>query len=102
LNGFVVGGSCFSWLHTHDETGIIHIESPIQRTYTLGDFFDIWGQPLTATELGPDSGAITAFVNGMPFTGDPRTIQLIEYNVIQLDLGMPIVPAQDYTFPPGY
>lgn len=29
--------------HTHDATGIIHIESPVVRDFTLGDFFDIWG-----------------------------------------------------------
>ena len=42
-------GSCFYWLHTHAANGIIHIESPVQRTFTLGDFFDIWGQKLSAT-----------------------------------------------------
>jgi hypothetical protein len=38
---FVTGGSCFYWLHTHDRTGVIHIESPTQSTYTLGQFFAI-------------------------------------------------------------
>src|SRR5690242_12737936 len=33
---FVLGGSCFSWLHTHDQSGIVHIESPVMRTFTLG------------------------------------------------------------------
>src|SRR5437867_1313611 len=27
-------------LHTHDTSGIIHVESPVQRSYTLGQFFD--------------------------------------------------------------
>ncbi|HTK08348.1 MAG TPA: hypothetical protein VL485_14355, partial [Ktedonobacteraceae bacterium] len=35
---------CYYWLHTHDTTGVIHIESPQQVTYTLGNFFHIWGQ----------------------------------------------------------
>src|SRR3954454_23407444 len=30
---FVTQGSCFSWLHTHASDGIIHIESPVKRTY---------------------------------------------------------------------
>src|SRR4051812_3384870 len=30
---------CLYWMHTHDESGIIHIESPIQKTFTLGQFF---------------------------------------------------------------
>ena len=37
---------CFYWLHTHDQSGIIHIESPIHRAFTLGNFFDIWKQKL--------------------------------------------------------
>ncbi len=100
-NDFVVGGSCFSWLHTHDETGVIHIESPIQRTFTLGNFFDIWGQPLSADQVGPAHGKISAFLNGKPFTGDPRSIPLDAHNLIQLDVGKPVVPPQPYTFPPG-
>jgi hypothetical protein len=30
-------------LHTHDATGIIHVESPTRRSFNLGDFFDVWG-----------------------------------------------------------
>jgi hypothetical protein len=30
-------------LHTHDATGIIHVESPVQRSFDLGEFFDVWG-----------------------------------------------------------
>ena len=100
--GFVTGGSCFSWLHTHDTSGIIHIESPIQRTYTLGNFFDIWGLPLSSAEVGPATGPVSAFLNGAPFTGDLTTIPLDAYNVIQLDVGTPVVAAQPYTFPAGY
>jgi len=40
------------WLHTHAADGIIHTESPVERTYTLGDFFDIWGQPLGRHQVG--------------------------------------------------
>ncbi len=39
-----MAGGCFYWLHTHTEDGIIHIESPVQRTFTLGHFFAIWGR----------------------------------------------------------
>jgi len=100
-NGFVVGGSCFSWLHTHDETGVIHIESPVQRTYTLGDFFDVWGEPLSATQVGPAKGTVTAYLDGQRFTGDPRTIPLDAHAVVQLDVGAPLVAPQPFTFPAG-
>ena len=57
---FVVGGAALYWVHTHDETGVVHIESPVQREFTLGDFFGIWGQPLGVNQLGPARGRITA------------------------------------------
>jgi hypothetical protein len=103
LNGFVVGGSCFSWIHTHDESGIIHIESPVQRTFTLGDLFDIWGQPLSATQVGPVHGGVVGFVGGTSFNGDVRTIPLTAHAVIQLDVGgQPWLAPQSYTWPSGY
>jgi hypothetical protein len=43
--------SCIYSLHTHDASGIVHIESPDNRTYTLGNLFDIWGQHLSTTRF---------------------------------------------------
>jgi hypothetical protein len=98
---FVDGGTAFYWLHTHDETGVVHVESPQQRAFTLGDFFDIWHQPLGPDRVGPSTGPLTAFVNGKQVTGDPRNIPLDAHAVIQLDLGGPVVPPQPYTFAAG-
>ena len=81
--------------------GIVHIESPVKRTYTLGDYFAIWNQPLSANQVGPVRGSITAFVNGRKFSGNPASIPLKAHNVIQLDVGTPIVPPQPFSFPSG-
>jgi hypothetical protein len=97
---FVSEGDCFYWIHVHDLSGVIHIESPTERTYTLGQFFDLWGQPLSATQVGPAMGQVTAFVNGTPYQGDPRSIPLTAHQVIQLDVGT-VVPPQPYQFPSG-
>jgi hypothetical protein len=43
--------ACIYSLHTHDASGIIHIESPDNRAYTLGNLFDIWGQQLSTTRF---------------------------------------------------
>ena len=88
---FVTQGSCFSWLHTHAADGIIHLEGPAQRTYTLGEFFDIWGQPLNATQVGPAHGHVTALFNGKYWDGDPRQIPLLKHAQIQLEVGTPLV-----------
>ena len=38
-------------LHTHDSSGIIHVESTEYRNYTLGDFLNIWGLPLEGRKV---------------------------------------------------
>ncbi len=66
--GMPVAAQCVYWLHTHSANGVIHIESPQQRTFTLGDFFDVWGESLTsyrAADLRADGNTpLAVFVNG--------------------------------------
>jgi hypothetical protein len=98
---FVAGGSCFMWLHTHAADGIVHVESPVLRTYTLGELFDVWGQPLDRRHVGPARGAVTALVDGRVFTSDPRTIPLRSHSQIELDVGRPLVAPETIVFPQG-
>jgi hypothetical protein len=91
---FVDSGTCFYWLHTHAADGIIHIESPVQRTYTLGEFFDEWGQPLGPDQVGPAKGAVTAIVNGKVFKGNPRDVPLGSHENLQLDVGTPLIAPE--------
>jgi len=98
---YASGGQCFYWLHTHTADGIIHIESPVAQAFTLGQFFDVWGQTLTEKQVGPASGNVTAYVNGRKFTGTPAAIPLSDHAFIQLDVGANASP-QPYSFPPGY
>jgi hypothetical protein len=100
-NGFVGTGRGIYWLHTHDATGIIHVESPDSRRYTLGNFFDIWGQPLTSKEVAGLKGVVRAFVDGKPYAGDPRSIVLGAHMQITLQVGTPIVTPPVYAFPQG-
>jgi hypothetical protein len=86
-----IPGSCLYWLHTHAPDGIIHVESPVQRTFTLGDFFDIWGQPLGPDRVGPATGPVTAIYNGRLYDGSPRDIPLNAHAQIQLDISRPLV-----------
>jgi hypothetical protein len=91
---FVDSGSCFYWLHTHAADGIIHIESPVHRTYTLGDFFDEWQQPLSATQVGPAKGTVTTIINGQVWKGNPRNAPLGSHENLQLDVGTPRVAPE--------
>jgi hypothetical protein len=89
---------CIYWLHTHTADGIIHIESPTKRIYTLGDFFDEWHQPLSAHRVASATGPVTAMVNGQRWTKNIRDIPLKPHFEIQLDVGKPIVPFQPISF----
>jgi hypothetical protein len=97
---FVDNGSrsCLYWLHVHANDGIIHVEALHQQNFILGQFFDIWGQPLSSTQVGPAQGQVTALVNGKVWTGDPRNIPLASQSVIQLDVGTPVVAFRPMAF----
>ncbi len=111
---------CFYWLHMHtSEAGIIHVESPADRTFTLGDFFDVWSdwsgqaQPLDSTHvstlaLGP-SQKLAVYVDigdgagAESFTGDPRSIVLKDHEVITLEIAPPaVMPRPAFTWPQGF
>jgi hypothetical protein len=83
---------CAYWLQTGSANGVIDVRSPVRRTFTLGEFFDIWGQPLSHDRVGPAHGRVTAIVNGARFHGDPRDLPLREHDSIELAVGTP-VPA---------
>jgi hypothetical protein len=89
---FYSAQKCIYWLHTHTADGIIHIESPTARIYTLGDFFDEWHQPLSSGQVAGSSGQVMAFLNGRPWRGNPRSIPLNPRAEVQLDVGGPPVP----------
>jgi hypothetical protein len=100
---FVETGSCFYWLHTHQEDGIIHVESPSLTThFTLGQFFAEWGIPLNSTQVGPASGKLTVFFTSPGkkvgiYKGDPANLPLGDHYQIQIDVGTPIVKPVDIT-----
>ncbi|MDX6336083.1 MAG: hypothetical protein QOG05_3423 [Streptosporangiaceae bacterium] len=98
---YISSGTCFYWLHTHANDGIVHIESPVQRTFTLGNLFDIWGQPLSKSQVGPARGPVTALYNDKVYLGNPRDIPLEAHAQIQLQVGKPLVAPVSITFPSG-
>ncbi len=98
-NVFIDGGRAMYWLHTHDNTGIIHIESPGRRNFTLGNFFDIWGVKLSQNQFLNIRTKVTTFVNGILYKGDPTTIELTPHKQITLELGAPIVLPEKYAWP---
>ncbi len=70
-----------SELHSHDTSGVLHVESPSTgKTYTLGQLFTEWGVRLDARHLGgltaEGTTSLTAWVDGTRVGGDPSDVRL--------------------------
>lgn len=96
-------------LHTHNTTGIVHVESPTQAQFTLGQFFTEWQVSLSATNLGgltaDQTHLFKVYINGQPDTGDPAGVVLKAHDEIALVYGTADQqnnPPASYTFPLGY
>jgi hypothetical protein len=79
----------------------VHVAAPTaqHRPFVLGDFFDVWHQPLGTAAVGTDEGTVTSYVDGKQYSGNPRSIPLTDHAVIQLDVGQNVAPAA-YSFAP--
>lgn len=107
INGFVYNadkdnGGCYYWVHTHDASGIIHVEPPMEVQVTLGQLFDLWGMPLSSTGAAGYHGTVTTFLDGKKYDGDPRAIVFQRHQQIALEVGTPIVTPDYYIFPAPY
>jgi hypothetical protein len=107
--GIAKDQSFISDLHTHDASGVMHVESPVQATFYLGQFFDVWGVKFTANQIGgyqtSSDKQLTVYVNGTKYQGDPRAIKLAAHQEIVVVYGSPSdTPAtipSNYAFPSG-
>ena len=109
LLGIDEQNAAISPLHTHDASGIVHIESPVKATFTLGQVFTEWNVALAGGKIGSYSAAsgetVTTFVDGKPVTGNPAAITLANHEDIDI-----VVTKSDqtatapaaFTWPAGY
>ncbi len=97
---------CLFAVHTHSPDGVIHVESPTTAQNTLGQFFDIWGQPLSRTQVASATAghgqSVRAYINGRLYTGNPRAIPLTAHALITLEVGPPWAPPTTrFSWPAG-
>jgi hypothetical protein len=95
---------CISPLHTHDVTGMIHIEAPAKTKFTLGQFFREWGVRLDHSCVGgycQPGAKVVVFVDGERHRGNPAAIGLASHEEIAVVIGTPptSIPST-YAFPP--
>ena len=83
-------GGLISPIHTHDDTGVVHLEADEPYPFTLEQVFAIWGQSMSSSQLGPErTGAgeqVHVYVNGEPAAPDT---QISDRDNIVVAVGQP-------------
>jgi hypothetical protein len=98
---------CTYVTHTHDSTGVVHVEADAYRLLTLGQFFQVWGEPLTDTNVAGFTGQpIKVYVNdGTSLQevapSDWSTIELAKHRSISIVIGSVPATIPSYTWPTG-
>lgn len=97
---------CFYPIHTDDSSGRVHVISAASGTFTLGQLFQIWGQPLTNTNVGgvsglpvevyvTDNGTVTKIEDA-----EWSNIELKDHREITIELGTPLTEIPNFTWTP--
>jgi hypothetical protein len=102
-------------IHTHDYSGIIHLECcspPGNVTFTLGDVFAVWGYPVfdSADCLNYHNQPVLVYVGGHLWntssSGEISNVPLLEHEEIAITIGTNPVPPREvpsqYDFPSGF
>ena len=106
-----IEATCIHWLHTHDQSGLIHVEIPdsqTEHTFLLGDFFAVWGQTLSRTHAGPWKGGVTIWVQTAGeagphlWEGTPAGVPLNDCDAIFVKIGSSGPSPSAYQFPADF
>jgi len=88
--------ACNYDLHSHDGSGVMHLETATPKFFTLGQFFSVWGQTLNATEVAGIAGTPSYYVvkdeKITKVTTNPDDITLEGHKEIVIVVGPP--PAE--------
>jgi len=103
-----IGTDFISPIHTHDTTGVLHVESPVVKDFMLGQFFDEWGVTLSdsciANYCSDSSHKLLMAVNGNPIKNNFHNYVLKAHDEIEIWYG-PSDQTPDfirsYDFAPG-
>lgn len=116
LAGSPSAPTCYYWLHTHDSTGIIHIEAPGQGSFTLKEFLDVWqsfantgssGSTITYPSQLASSAGWTVYINGKRVNEDFNHVDISSnqawHELITIMYNSPNAqPMSTYSWPAGY
>jgi hypothetical protein len=102
LVGINAAAGYLTELHTHDATGVIHIEAQQARNFTFGQFIAEWGVFLNSRCLGAYCDNLKWYVDGKRQTGNPADLEFKAHQEIVITVGKPPkkIPSS-YKFPAG-
>jgi hypothetical protein len=103
IDASVLGGRCYYPATTTDPTGVIEVRRGAR--VTLGELFDIWGEPLGPMAVARFRAATTApviaYVNGRRWSANPRAITLVRHELVVLEVASRVPPHRVYVFRRG-
>lgn len=86
----IIPGSVESSLHTHDVSGVIHMEASKPYTFKLGQLFDVWGVVFKDAQIGSYKNTadkiVSVYVNGKKID-NPRDYTFEEKDKIVISYG---------------
>lgn len=99
-------GRFISPIHTHDTSGVVHMESTSYYPFTLGEFINVWGVYFSGNQLGGykagNGNVLQLWVNGKQIA-DPLHYKMKPHDVMILGYGKPgsFPHKKAYTFAQG-
>jgi hypothetical protein len=96
---YVRAGRCTYPVRTREPTGVVEVAPG--RPATLGELFDLWGQPLRPRRVAGFRGRTRVWVNGRRRSGDPRAVVLSPHAQIVVSDDARVPVHARYSFPPG-
>jgi hypothetical protein len=84
-------GAFITQLHTHDASGIVHVEAGKKFPYSLGQFFGVWGVRLSNRCIGGYCATagkqLKVYLNGKRYVGDPNNLVLKNHEELAIVYG---------------
>jgi hypothetical protein len=103
LRPHVIDGACSYPARTRTSIGVIEVARG--STITLGEFFELWGQPLGTRRLAGFRAKrgehVRAYVDGSRWRGPVRAIPLRRHEAVALELGAYVRPHPTFLFGMG-
>ena len=92
-------------MHTHDVTGLIHMEANAPRNFKLGQWFNFWQQPLSRTNAAGLAGPVRFYIieKGIitRYDGNPYDIAMAPNREILIVTGFALSVVPKYQWPLG-